>query len=386
MVLKKVAQVITRMDWGGSPDIVRILCQSLAKDYDLYLITGPSRSLTNKNKEFLTAFKERIIEIPTLRRDINIFYDLISLVRLAKIFRSCKFDLIQANTAKAGFLARIGAKLAGSKAKIVYMPHGHIFYGYFDRLVSAFIIMLEKFAAIFTDRILVLTELEKRDFLAYKIKPQEAIKVIPSGLEMEELVRLDRSKKEVIRQALGFTPSDKIVSLVSRLEAVKGPKYFIEAAVKILDQIKDVKFLVTGDGSLRQVLEKQVRDLGLSNNIRFLGWQDNPTSIIFISDVLVQPSLNEAVGRVILEAQAMGTAVVASRVGGIPEIIKHGSTGMLVEPTKAKQIAQAVITLLNDVGFRDRISKQAKVWVRDNHTEVKMVSKIVSVYQELGLK
>ncbi|HDH53035.1 MAG TPA: glycosyltransferase family 1 protein, partial [Nitrospirae bacterium] len=318
----KIAQVITRMDWGGSPDIVRMISESLSSSHQVMLITGLTGSPTAKTRGFLDEFKDNLITVPHLKREINLLRDFLALIELYFIFKKEKFDIVHTHTAKAGFLGRIAAHLARVEI-IVHMPHGHNFYGYFGVLMSRLIVTLERFCARFTDKILVLTELEKRDYSKFKIKPLKGIDVILPGLRFEEFSYMDDKEKDAKRKQLGLKPADPVVGLVSRLEPVKGAGYFLDAAHKIAGRISNVKFLVAGEGSLRHDLEKQAESSGIKEKIRFLGWREDALEIIAVLDVLVQPSLNEAVGRVLIEAGACGVPVVATDAGGIPEIVRN---------------------------------------------------------------
>jgi len=181
----KIAQVVTRMDWGGAPDIVRILCESLESSYEVKLIIGPSKHLAEKTRIFLDRFKDNVIIVPHLRRDINPLWDFPALVKLFFLFKKERFDIVHTHTAKAGFLGRIAGWLAGIPT-IIYMPHGHVFYGYFGLLMSRVAITVERVVAYITDKVMVLTELEKRDLIAFKVTTPDKIIVINSGLELEK--------------------------------------------------------------------------------------------------------------------------------------------------------------------------------------------------------
>ena len=380
----KVAQVITRMEWGGSPDIVRIICTSLRENgYDVKLIMGPGKHFSGKTRAFLDGFKDRTVIIPSLRRNINPFLDFLALARLHAIFRREKFDIVHTHTAKAGMLGRIAAYLVGTP-KIIHMPHGHNFYGYFGPFMSKSIVVLERFVARFTDKIVVLTKLEKKDFLDFEVKGSEDIDIIPSGLELNDFHGVDNGEKEWKRNQLGLNSFEKVVGMVSRLEGVKGPEYFIEAAKEVAERINNVKFLIVGEGSLRSSLERQTEKLELEGKIKFLGWREDALEIITVLDILVQPSLNEAVGRVLLEAQVSGVPVVATGVGGIPEVVREGITGIIVSPRDSNALADAVCNLLEDEKKRKEMSGEARKWVRDKFSSVKMMEEVLRIYRSIS--
>lgn len=387
----KIAQVITRMDWGGSPDIVRILCERLNPDkYEVWLICGDTKHPSKKTEDFFGRFKDRIVVIPELRRDICPISDLAAFLRLYFLFLKHGFDIAHTHTAKAGFLGRISARLAGVPG-IIHTPHGNNFYGYFGRVASRLVVWLERFADCFTDRTIVLTELEKKELIEYGVSKKEKISVVPSGLELEEYAQV---KVDIVRkkQELGVNNTDEtIVAMIGRLEAVKGPEYFIQAAGLVLKEFPAVRFLLAGDGALREKLEAQAERLGIKDRVVFLGWRDDVTvgarhaaPLLSGIDVLALPSLNEAVGRIILEAACFGVPAVASRTGGVPEIIQDGLTGILVEPGNARELAEGIMLLLRDREKRLEMGQAAKELVFREFSLEKMVRQIEGLYDRMG--
>lgn len=376
----KVVQVITRMDWGGAPDIVRILCALLSPDkFDVWLIIGETKHPSAKTADFLEKFREKTIVIPQLKRDIEPLNDFLTFVKLCHIFQFHKFDVVHTHTAKAGFLGRIAAKLSGVKS-VFHTPHGNNFYGYFSPLASKIVVLLEKFADNFTDTTIVLTELEKKELMKYGVSRNEKITAVKSGLEFDtyQKMQVDVLKK---KKELGIEDgSQNIVAMIGRLEPVKGPEYFIEAAKLVSEKYPQVKFLMVGDGSLREKLEVQLRQLKVYDKFIFLGWREDIPEILSVIDILVVPSLNEAVGRILLEAGYYGVPVIASCVGGIPEVVKDGVTGILVPSGNGAVLTQGLLSLLNDKAKRASMGKVAREWVRVNFSAEIMVRQISELY------
>lgn len=377
----KVAEVVTRLDWAGSPDIIRIICSRLReRGYSVKLITGRVRHPSENTKQFLQEFKDDIITVPWLVRNINPVFDCLALLNLYLIFKKERFDIVHTHTAKAGALGRIAAYLSGVR-RIIHMPHGHNFYGYFNPAVSRLVVSAEKFLSRFTNRFVALSELEKEDLVKFGVSEAARITVVPSGMDLG-FKNIDRKNAAEKKAQLGFTGRQKIAGLISRLEPVKGPMYFIEAARKVAGKLNDVKFIVVGEGSLHEKLESRVKELGLEDKVVFTGWRDDVLEIISFLDILVQPSLNEAIGRVLIEAQGLGVPVVATKVGGIPQIVRDGVTGILVEPEDADGLALAVCGLLEDDARRLAMSKQAREWVDEKFSADMMMEKIESLYGE----
>jgi glycosyltransferase involved in cell wall biosynthesis len=378
----KVAQVITRLDWGGPPDIIRLICDSLdVNTFDVRLITGNSLHPSLETRNFLKRFSDRVITITELKRDINPLSDFVALLKLYRIFRKAHFDIVHTHTAKAGVLGRLAARFAGVP-RIVHTSHGHNFYGYFGSFKSKLVVIVERFIAYFTDTINALTELEKQDLTAYKVAQPAKVVVINSGLELERYrgISIDTGKK---RNELRVGQDTLLVGMIGRLEPVKGPEYFIEAAHFITEKFTEVRFIVAGDGALRNELEFRCKKLNIFDKLIFTGWREDIPEILSVLDILVVPSLNEAVGRILIEAGACGKPVVATRVGGIPEVVKDNQTGILVPPKDAYALARAVISLLEDKNKRQRMGETAKNWVDDKFSASRMVKGFSDLYDEM---
>ncbi|MFA5373693.1 MAG: glycosyltransferase family 4 protein [Candidatus Omnitrophota bacterium] len=378
----KVCQVITRMDWGGSPDILRVLCRGLDPVvFDVSLIIGKTGHASAKTRVFLDEFKGKVTVIKQLKRDISLFDDIMAFFKLYRVFRETGFDVVHTHTAKAGALARIAAYFAGVPA-IIHTPHGHNFYGYFNAFFSVLVRIIEKLLGCFTDRIMVLTELEKSDHIKYRVANRGKLVLISQGLDLSGFDP-DNKNNISVKESLGISGNFLVAGFVGRLEPVKGPQYFIKAAKKILEKREGVKFVLSGEGSLRRELEEAVASWGLSEQIVFLGWQENIPGIMSAMDMLVLPSLNEAVGIVLIEAQSLGIPVVASNVGGIPEVVKDGQTGLLVAQADPDALAQAMLKLLSDPALRRSMSGSALAWCRDRFKAEAMVDKVTRMYEEV---
>lgn len=378
----KIAQVITRLDWGGPPDIMRLICTSLDADaFDIRLITGPSACPSAKTRGFLNNFKDRIVIVPQLQRDVHPLKDLIALFKLYCLLKKEKFDIVHTHTAKAGVLGRIAAWLAGG-AKVIHTSHGHNFYGYFGSVKSRLVIMVERLLTRITTKLTTLTELETCDLDSYNVARPEKVVVINSGLELDLYREVDIDSVQK-RNELNVSRDTVLAGMIGRLEPVKGPEYFVEAARLVKERFPQAEFLIVGEGSLRHALESRCKELSISDKTSFTGWREDIPEILAILDIVVLPSLNEAVGRILIEAGACGKPVVASRVGGIPEVIRDNETGILVPPRDVTGLANALTSLLENRGRRLTMGEAARDWVDDKFTASRMVERFSSLYTEL---
>jgi glycosyltransferase involved in cell wall biosynthesis len=173
---------------------------------------------------------------------------------------------------------------------------------------------------------------------------------------------------------------------VARLEVEKGHPTLLDAWPRVLASVPNAHLLIVGEGSQREALEAQARRLGLLGgdhpSVTFTGRRDDVPAVTAALDVAVLPSYREAQGLSILEAMALGRPVVASAVGGIPEMIEHGRTGLLVPPKNPEFLAHAIVRLLNDHPYADTLGKAGRDLVEERFCAELMVRAIETIYDE----
>ena len=386
----RVVHIITRFDKGGSAENTFLTVLGLDRQrYDVSLITGMTEELRMGEVEGkatvrnLTRIKEAGIAlhiIPELVRNIQPLHDLQALIKINRKLREIKPHIVHTHTSKAGILGRFSACL-NNVPVVVHTPHGHVFWGYFGPLISRLFIILEKFAAHGTDRLVMLTEQEKEDHTPYCIGKEELFTVIHSGVNLEPFLRADKDR-ERMRKELGIPADAFAVGTVGRLTAVKGQRYLLEAAAKLSRDIPGLFCILLGDGELREELKAGASDLGIGEHVLFLGWRDDVAAIISVFDVFVLPSLNEGMGRVIVEAMASGKPVVASDVGGIRNLVGDKENGILVRPADPEGLAKGIKDLYGDPKRRVRMGEAGRLKAAA-FSDRAMIEKIDTLYSEM---
>jgi glycosyltransferase involved in cell wall biosynthesis len=381
----KVLQIITRLDKGGSAeDIFITAIGSDRKKYEVTLMSGSVEDPGQDRKKEIEEYGIRHIFIPELVRNINLFKDLMAFLKIYRVLRKEKFDIVHTHTSKAGLLGRLAAKLARVPI-IIYTPHGHVFFGYFSSLKTKIFILLEKLASPLADKIVALTNGEKEDYISYKITSERRLAIICSGIDLNRFKELSSDEKLKIKKELGIPENSLVVGTAGRLVPVKGPEFLIEASKIIVSKYPDTYFLFAGDGPLRQSLEKKACRMGVKENIIFLGWRDDIHKIISIFDIFVLPSLNEGMGRVLVEAMALRKPIVASRVGGIPDLVSQGKNGFLVPPKNPMELAEHIQLLLEDRGKREAMGSAGKETI-SNFSKERMIEDTEKLYEELRFR
>ena len=348
--------------------------------FDKYLIYGSSKDFSPLFYKIKDTYSDKLIYIPSLVRCINPLKDIFALSSLLKVFKKEKFSIVHTHTSKAGFLGRLAAKFSHTPI-IIHSPHGHVFYGYFNCALSSLIVLIERFLAKFSDCIITLTEAGKDDHIRYKVEKADKFVPIYCGIDLERFLNTEIDSLK-LKEKLGIK-DEFVVATVSRLEPVKGVEYFIRAAKLISDRLRNVKFIVVGDGSLRERLVKLTAKLDLTDKFIFLGHREDTNELLQIFDVFVTTALNEGLGRAILEAFASQVCVVATAVGGVLSIVKSRETGILCESKNYSQIAKAVIELLENKELRNQLTKKALEDAKVRFSQETMLKETFALYDKL---
>ncbi len=206
------------------------------------------------------------------------------------------------------------------------------------------------------------------------------VSLVYNGVDLE---RYDNQEACcTLPEEYGMEPGSQIVGVVARLEPEKGHPTLLEAWPAVLRAVPDAYLLIVGEGSRRDALEAQARELRIAHRVVFTGRRDDVPAVTAALDVAVLPSYREAQGMVILEAMALSRPVVASNVGGIPEMIEDGVTGLLVPPHDAEALAGAIVRLLKNHPLADTLGRAGHDMVHDRFCIELMVNAIESIYDE----
>ncbi len=376
----KVAHIITRLCKGGAQEntfnTVRL---ANCERFEVDLVSGPTRGDEGSIEDDVRQAGIEIIREPFLVRNPAPVRDYLVLRRLAKLFRSKRYDIVHTHTSKAGFLGRLAAERVGIPI-VVHTPHGNIFEGYFSKYATYLFTWMERHAARRTDRIIALTPGGIGAYISQDIGQREQYRTVFSGIDLSPYAEAV-ANRDATRENMGMSRDDFVVGAVGRLEPVKGFPYLIEAAKIIAKELPDARFVLAGDGSQSEVLSEMAGALG--GKFMFLGMRDDVPALMAAFDVLVVPSINEGMGRVLLEAGAASLPAVAANVGGVPDVLDDGVTGLLVPSRDAAAISQAVVGLAKDLELRRKMGGAARAKVVPDYGIERMVEQIESLYEEL---
>jgi glycosyltransferase involved in cell wall biosynthesis len=372
--------VITRLSLGGSSEATVSGSEAAtAAGYRCALAV----SFAESDPATLASARARgcrLVDIPTLGREAAPWRDLAAVRDLVRLMRREAPTIVHTHTSKAGFVGRLAARLAGVPA-VVHQPHGHIFHGYYGPMRTRMYVELERLAARWADRLLMLTERGTAEHLARGIGRPGQFAVVPSGVPVRTF-RASAPGRETARAALGLPRDAFVVAVLGRLVPIKGFDLVLEALPALVAAMPTARLLVIGDGPLRADFERRADTLGMSPRLTMTGARTDVPALLAAADVLAAPSRNEGMGRAIVEAMALGLPVVGSRVGGIPAVIVDGESGRLVEPGNAAALAGALIELALDERLRAKLGEAAVERADLFSTEVS-AARLLAVYASL---
>lgn len=398
---KKILFIITQSEFGGAQRALfniaaNINRLTLAEDnYEIIVAAGPEGD--NKNGLLAVLEKQGIktTHLKYLKRAINPLFDFLALTEINKLVKKQKPDIIFLGSSKAGFLGSLATALISKssipKPKVIYRIGGWSFnepIGFYSRAIYKFI---EKISAKWKDIIIVNSNYEHRQAIKIGIKPKKKIVTVYNGIDVDKLKFLPpaQAQRELFKKINFQLPSENlIIGTIANFYPAKGLEYLIEAVYLLKSnvpqrlsngqnkQYQQAKFIIIGEGREREKLEKLIKKYNLEKDFFLAGAIANAYKYLKAFDIFVLPSVKEGFPWTILEAMAAGVSIIATKVGGVGEVIESGKTGLLVKPARPEELARATAELLDNFRLRETFSRQAEKVVKQKFSLDKMVSKI----------
>ena len=370
---------------GGPALHVAYLTAGLrGRGYDTTLVAGTLARGEDSMAFVAEGLGVNVVSIPELGREISPVRDLAATLRLAALIRRERPQILHTHTAKAGTVGRVAALFAG-KARppiVVHTFHGHVLHGYFGPLRSRFFRLLERWLAKHTTVLVAVSPQVRDDLVALGVAPAEKFVVVRLGIELDERVGGGVDGQET-RRYLGIPPERFAVGWVGRMTAVKRTDDVLDGFKRLLDRGVPATLCLVGDGPDRAQLERRAHELGIMRDTLFLGYQGDVAPLYAAFDALVLPSGNEGTPVSVIEALGAGTPVVATRVGGVPDVVRDGEDGFLVEPGASEELAERLAELAGDPRLRARLGAAGRERVLPRYAVNRLVDDIDRLYRSL---
>jgi glycosyltransferase involved in cell wall biosynthesis len=350
-----VLHVITRLTLGGLAEntIAQVVSLNRA-GYDCRLAVG----LAESEAGCVADARRRgcaIVDVPALGRELAPFRDIAVLLHLWRFMRARRPAIVHTHSSKAGFLGRLAARLAGVPI-VIHQPHGHVFYGYFGAVRTGLYVRLERLAARWCDRMIALTDHGIEEHVRRRIGRRAQYETVPSGVPTAE-IRARAPGRVQARARLDVGPDDLVIMGVGRLVAIKGFDVLVDALARVRAELPAAQIVLVGDGPQRHQLAARARELAVVDRVRFVGPSHDVPGYLAAADVLVAPSRNEGMGRVLVEAMALGVPVIGAAAGGIPSVIGNDECGRVVPVDDVDALAGALAELGRDATLRAKLGE-----------------------------
>ena len=381
----RVLRVIARLNMGGPAIHVTNLAAGLeTRGYHTTLVAG-SLAWGEDSMAFLAErLGVSVVSVPEIQREISVLHDLRSVRRIASIVREERPHILHTHTAKAGAIARAAALLAADARPpvVLHTFHGHVLKGYFKPGRTAVFREVERSLARASNVLVAVSPEVRDDLVELGVAPREKFAVVRLGIPLAE--RLDDATAERdYRRLYGISPGAFVVGWVGRMTGVKATGAVLEIVRATRDRGVDAVLCMVGDGPDRDRLEQLARDLGIARQCFFTGYQSEIAGYYRLFDAFVLPSVNEGTPVSAIEALASGTPVVANRVGGVPDVVRDGEDGFLVEAGDVEGAARRLADLAADPALRARLGASGRARVLERYSVARLVDDVDRLYRAL---
>lgn len=357
-------RVITRLNIGGPSHHALILTTGLNDaQFESRLLCGVVGPGEGDMMPEVVARGVPAVQIPWLRNHGGLIDAARTVWALFREFRRSRPQIVHLHQFKARLLGALAARAAGIP-HIVQTYHGTLFERYFRPPLLTLLVILERcLGRWLTHHTIAVSEAIRRELIVRRVVPQDRVTVVPLGLDLRPFLEAAHHAG-ALRRELALPAAAAVIGFVGRLVPIKGPDVFLDAFAEVeRGAVRPVHAVVIGDGPERGRLEAHARALAIGGCVSFLGWRRDLARLYADIDIFVLSSRNEGTPVAIIEATAAQRAIVATRVGGVPDVVRDGETGLLVEPDNPRALAGAIRQLLDDTALRERLALGAQAWV-----------------------
>ena len=379
-----VAHVITRLIIGGAQQNTLLTCEDQHREYgdEVTLITGPAIGPEGSLIDRARAAGFRVIELDSMRRSIHPWHDWRSYRDLLAVLRELRPDLVHTHSSKAGIIGRYAA--AKLKIPAVHTIHGSAFHFGQHPLAFRLYRFLERRAARWSDHLISVCDSLTDQYVEAGVAPRERFTTVYSGMDVEPFLNPPRSREDV-RTELGLTDDQVAIAKVARLFNLKGHEYLIRAARAVADRNANVRFVLIGDGILREQLEQQIADSHLSDHFIFTGLVEprRIPELINACDIVAHTSVWEGLARVLPQGLISGKPVVSYDVDGAREVVVPNETGFLLPRESITELSAAISALVESPELRERLGSTGRERFTDRFRHQTMTREIREVYKRV---
>jgi glycosyltransferase involved in cell wall biosynthesis len=332
--------------------------------------------------------------IPEMKRAIDPKADRAAYLRVKKLIKDFRPDVVHTHAAKSGAIGRLAAAACGVPV-VTHTFHGHVFHSYFGRMKTSAFIGIERYLAKRSTGIIAISELQKEELAhKYRICAPEKIDIIPLGFDLDRFQQSQEEKRIDFRRRFQIQDDEIAIGIVGRIVPVKNHALFVEAAARLIGATtQKLRFVIVGDGDMRPAMEADFRSRGVdyayypqeprAAQAICVSWQTEMDEVFAGLDIVALSSHNEGTPVSLIEAQAARRPVVSTRVGGVADVVHHGETGLITPPGDAAAFADALLQLTENADKRFAFAEAGTAAVHDRFSYQRLVRDMDEYYNRL---
>lgn len=392
--MPRILRILNRFNLGGPTYNAAYLTKYMSSDFETLLVGGPNDP-SEKNSEYIV--RQLDIEphiIPEMKREISPVSDYHAFQHIKSLIREFRPDIVHTHASKAGALGRHAA-ISMKVPAIVHTFHGHIFDAYFNQVKTSFYKSVERYMAQKSSAIVAISEAQKSDLTQkYRICPEEKVTVIPLGFDLNRFRENMAEKRLLFRKRYKITDDEIAIGIIGRLVPIKNHSMFLDALQIVQARTKKkIRAFIVGDGESREIIKQKAIDLGIHfvNGVgdykpaplTFTSWITEMDYVNAGLDIVALTSLNEGTPVSLIEAQAAGTPVVSTRVGGIENVVAEGKTALLANRGDLEGFASGLLRLVENDMLRREFSLNGWEQVGEKFHYTRLVKDMEVLYNHL---
>ncbi len=392
--MPRVLRILNRLIIGGPAINATYLTKYMAPEFETMLVIGGKDDHEQDADHLSVDLGIEPIVIPEMKRDIQPMNDGMAYRKVKKLIEKFKPDIVHTHAAKSGVIGRLAAD-ACRVPVIVHTFHGHIFHSYFSKWKTNTFIQIERYLARRSTGIIAISESQKNELAhTYEICNEDKIKIIPLGLDLDKFQQKQDIKRGIFRKRYRLLDDDIAIGIIGRIVPVKNHSLFVAAAKRVLEQTSQhVKFVVIGDGDMREQMEAEFREAGIdyayipADNREATAictsWQTEMDTVLAGLDIVALTSHNEGTPVSLIEAQAAAKPVVSTNVGGVADVVRDNQCGFITEPNDIDIFAEALLQLINKPELRTYFGTQGRNFVQSKYSYQRLVGDMSEYYYSL---
>lgn len=391
----KVLRILNRFNIGGPTHNATFLTKFLEPEFKTKLIAGKKLE-SEAGSEFMLKNYEIDYEIiDDMSRSINLLKDFRSFIKIRKIIKDFKPDIVHTHASKSGALGRL-ASISMSVPIIIHTFHGHVFHSYFGYLKTKFYIFLERYLASKSSAIIAISKLQKDELIDdFKICSPDKMHVIPLGFDLEKFQSNVDLNRDLFRKEFDLLDEEIAIGIVGRLTPIKNHTFFLKAIQNIQNKTSNkFKVFIIGDGEDKEYIQNLANEFHLKNNlsdqenplIYFTSWRKDMDVVYAGLDIVALTSLNEGTPVTLIEAQAANKPIVSTNVGGVLDVVLEGITANTCSREDINSFSKNLSDLIDNNYLRKKMGSSGYNHVTSLFSYRRLVKDVSILYKNLLIK